>query len=110
MSASRQAATLNTVGVIVLVLGIGSAILLYRHSRPAASNTNGDWQDNSLSLTDSKANTRDIEMYGGKLEVLMVKWMIWFRRPESQAIVIATLSVLLALSCFLGARHLSADT
>ena len=109
MISRRQVTLLNTIGVVVLVLGIGSALLLYRQSRPATSNTNGEWKDTSLSMTESKANTRDIEMYGGKLEVLMVKFQDWFRRPESQAIVIATFSVLLGAGCFLVARHFSTD-
>lgn len=112
MSASRQAATLSTVGVIVLLIGFGSAALVYRlgQSRLATSTTNSDWKDSTLSLTDSKTSTRDIELYGGKLEVLMVRWLEWLRCPESLAIIIATISALIALSCFLVARRLSSDT
>ena len=112
MSAFRHAATLKTVGVIVLLFGMGSAVLVYRlgQDHSATSTTNGEWKDSTLSLTDSKTATRDIELYGGKMEVLMVKWLGWLQRPESMAIIIATISALIALGCFLVARRLSSDT
>jgi len=112
MSAGRHAATLTTIGVIVLLVGIGSAALVYRLGQKSApaSTTAGDWQDSSLSMADSKIATRNIELYGGKLEVLMVQWQAWVCRPEAQAILIVTITVLIALGCFLVARHLSADT
>ena len=103
MSASR----LNTIGVVTLFLGLGSALLLYRQTRPAATIVNTEWKDSTLSLTDSKSNTRNIELYGGKLEVLMVKFLNWLHRPESLAIIIVTISALISLGCFLTAvpRH-----
>jgi len=97
MSPSR----LNLVGVIVLVVGLSSAILLYWRNRPATSAAAGEWKDSTLSLTDSKANTHDIEMYGGKLEVLMVQCLDWLHRPQSQAILIASTATLVGLICFL---------
>ena len=104
----RHAATLNTVGVIVLLVAIGSAVLVYRlgRNRPATSTMNSDWRDSSLSPSDSKVATRDIELYGGKVEVLMVKWLGWLQRPEFPVIIIAALSALIALCCFLAARLL----
>ena len=107
MNASRQAVALNTVGVIMLLLGFSGVILLYRQDRPSTSNPNSDWKDGTLSLTDSKTNTQNIELYGGKLEVLMLICGEWFRHPESQAILIATISVLAALACFLVAGRQS---
>ena len=112
MSAFRHAVAVNTVGVIVLLVGIGSAALVYRlgQNRPTTSSTNSDWKDSSLSLTESKTAARDIELYGGKVQVLMVKWMEWLQRPVSLSIIIATVSVLIALGCFLVTRRLSSDT
>jgi hypothetical protein len=99
MNASR----LNVIGVIVLLVGLSAALLLSQN-RPAPSQTTGDWKDSTLTLTDSKTNTRNIEMYGGQLEVLMVKWQAWIQRSESQALLIAITSALVALGCFLVAR------
>ena len=110
MHTFRHALVFNIVGVIVLLIGIGSASLVYRRAQPApaTATTTGEWKDSSLALTDSKISTRNIELYGGKVEVLMVRWMDRLQRPESLAIIIATISVLIALGCFLVARHLSA--
>ena len=111
MSGFRLAATLNTVGVIVLLVGLGSAGLVcwLGQNRSATSTTNGDWKDSTLSLTDSKTSTRDIELYGGKLEVLMVHFLDWLQRPTSLAIIIAAISVLIAASCFFLARWFPPD-
>ena len=107
MSAFRQGRLLNTIGAIVLLIGLGSAGLVYRLGLPRASTSiiNSDWTDSSLALTDSKNATHDIELYGGKVEVLMVKWLAWVHRPASQAILIATTSVVVALICYLIAHY-----
>ena len=112
MNAFRRIASLNTVGVIVLVIGMSSAVLVYRlgQNRSANSTTNSEWKDGSLALTDSKTSTRDIELYGGKLEVLMVKWLEWLQHPESLAIIIAAVATLIALGCFIAARSSSPDS
>ena len=96
-------------GVIVLLGGMSSAGFVYRLGQaPAtAAAAPGDWQDSSLTLLDSKTSTRTIELYGGKVEVLMVKVLEWFQRPASQALLIATVAVLVALGCFLVAGQLS---
>ena len=110
MSDFRHTATLNTVGVIVLLVGISSAALVYRLGQKSSptSPTNGGWQDSTLSLTDSKTSTRNIELYGGKVEVLMVKLQDWLHHPKSMAILIAIISALIAAGCFLVGRYLSA--
>ena len=107
MSVFRHTATLNIVGVIVLFVGISSAALVYRLGQKSTlpSPTNGGWQDSTLSLTDSKTSTRNIELYGGKVEVLMVKLQDWLQHPESMAILIATISALIAAGCFFAARY-----
>ncbi len=109
MSLFQRAKILNMAGLIVLLVGIGSAGLIYRSGQkpPAFENTTGEWKDGSLSLTESKTATRNIELYGGKLEVLMVQWQERLQRPTSIAIITGAVSVLIALSCFLVARHLS---
>jgi len=109
MSLFQRATILNMVGLIVLFIGIGSAGLFYRSGQkpPALENTTGEWKDDSLALTESKTATRNIELFGGKLEVLMVQWQERLQRPTSIAIITGAVSVLIALSCFLVARHLS---
>jgi hypothetical protein len=103
-SFGRQS-TLNTVGVIVLVLGLTAAsIVLVRglgqSNSQAASNSPDDWQDNTLSIQDSKASSHDVEMYDGKLGLLTLELSHAFHQPESLAMIIATTSTLFALGCF----------
>ncbi len=109
MSQIRRTAILNTVGLIVLLIGIGSAGLIYRSGQkpPALENTTGEWKDGSLSLTESKTATRNIELFGGKLEVLMVQWQERLQRPTAIAIITSAISTLIALGCFLAAHLLT---
>jgi len=105
---------LNTVGMLVLVLGLTAASLvlvrgLGQSNNPAASNSPDDWQDNTLSLQDSKAASHDLEMYDGKLGMLSFKLSDAFHRPESLALIIATASTLVALGCFFVSRRLPPD-
>lgn len=111
---SRHQTMLNTIGMLVLVLGLAAASLvllrgLRQSNNPAASNSPDDWQDDSLSLQDSKASSHDLEMYNGKLGMLTVKLSDAFHRPESLAMIIATASTLVALGCFFVSRHLPLD-
>ncbi len=113
-SSSRRGVILNRLGLIVLLAGLAGAGIVYwtgtaRPARaPAASAAPGEWSDSSLTPEDSKAATRDIELYGGKAEVLMVHLTDAVHRPGPQAILIATASALIALALFLYARHFSA--
>jgi len=117
-SSVKQQATLNALGLIVLLVGIGSACIVYwigqnrhagRSNRTGTSTAGGDWKDGTLSLEDSKIASRDIEMYYGKAGVLTVRALNWLRRPKTQAILLATVSTLIAFGCFFVARRLFSD-
>jgi hypothetical protein len=106
--------TLRTIGAIVFVLGISSAgALLWigkersadSSGSQAISTTEGDWKDGSLSLEDSKRASRDLEMYNGKVGMLTVKFYQVLQRPETPAIIIATISALIASGCFFFAQQ-----
>lgn len=101
--------TLKVVGVLVLLVGItGAGLMIRRPSLPGATTPSpGEWQDTSLALTDSKTATRNIELYGGKVEVLMVRGLEWFQRPEVSALGIVCVAVGIALGLFGIARYLS---
>lgn len=113
-SSSRRCAALKTLGLVVLLLGLGSASLVYwsgqaRSARllndQAARNAESGWQDGSLSPVDSKKSSRDLELYYGKIGVPIVRLRDWCQKPESRAIMIATISILAALACFLAAHR-----
>jgi hypothetical protein len=106
--------TLNTVGVIVLVLGLAAAsIVLVRglgqSKDQAAASSPGGWQDNTLSIQDSKASSHEVEMYNGKLGLLTLKLSNAFHQPESLALIIAAGSTLVALGCFFVSHRLPPD-
>ena len=111
-SSSKRRATLNAVGVIVLVLGMVGACVVYAigQNRPAGqgANADGSWQDGSLAPADSKSFSRDVQMYNGTAGVLVMKW--WelcdvLKRPGSVAVMIAAGSVVAACGCFAAARR-----
>jgi hypothetical protein len=108
-SSAKRQSTLNRVGVIVLLLGIGVAGIVYwiqqNRSAQTASSEAGDWRDSTLSLEDSKISSRDVELYNGKIGMLMVRLTDDLKRPEALPILIATISTLTALGCFLVARR-----
>jgi hypothetical protein len=113
-SACRRQSTLDIVGVTVLALGLSIASIVLvmgagRSKAPGATGASGDWQDDSLSIEDSKASSRDLEMYNGKLGMLALKLSDAFHQPESLAMIIATGSTLLALGCFYVSRRLPPD-
>ncbi|MGD1018559.1 MAG: hypothetical protein ABSA12_04495 [Verrucomicrobiia bacterium] len=111
-SSPKRQSTLNIVGVIVLVVGLSTASIVLvmgagRSTGPGVSGAPGDWQDQSLSIEDSKASSHDVEMYNGKLGLLALRVSNAFRQPESLAMIIATTSSLFALGCFFVSRRLS---
>ena len=109
---SRRQTMFDTLGVIVLIAGISTAGIVYwkgyaagRVNNQAASAADGEWKDGTIPPEDSKIISRDIELYNGKVGVLMWKWTEALKRPETLAILMAAGSALVALGCFLAARR-----
>ena len=109
---SKRSATLNAVGIVVLILGLVGACVVYAigqdHSAGQSGNGDGTWQDGSLAPADSKSFSRDVQMYNGTAGVLVMKW--WelcdvLKRPGSVAIIIGGCSVIAATACFVAARR-----
>jgi len=109
-SRTRRRTAFNTLGILVFLLGTGSAGLIYwsAHHRSAQSSkvqgtsaVDGSWQDGTLALQDSKKSSRDLEMYYGKAGMLAVRLRDWSEQPESRAVILAIISTLAALACFL---------
>ena len=107
---------LHVLGGLVLLLGLGSATLVYRSGEdpskpsrnPGASSMEYENQDFTLSLEDSKKASRDMEIYYGKLGLVVAKWssrLEELKRPGPLAITIAILSMLVASGCFVAANR-----
>lgn len=109
-TSGRRRTAFKALGVLVFILGLGSAGLIYgnaQHRSATASNgqgtsaVDGGWQDGTLSAQDSKKSSRDLELYYGKLGMLVVRLRDWVEQPVNLAIIIATVSTLAAVGCFL---------
>ncbi len=89
---------------LILLVGLGSAILIYL----TADNTS----DSDFRLEDSKMYMHDLELYGGKANVMANEMRNWFDglwHGKSLAFTVAFIAVSLSLGFFFAARHLPHD-
>jgi len=101
---SRQA-LLNLLGAAILLLGLGAAAFIDLNAKPPSQD---DAEDTALSPEDSRRNSHDMEMMGGKLVMLTDKGsQMWesLKSPEHVALTIAILSILIATGCFVVAAR-----
>ena len=99
---------LNWLGVAVLVVGLGSAVLIWRaQDRIDRENAAAEYADPAapLSPLDSRRQVRDVEMYYGKLGVLVEEAKELFH-GKPLAKTIGVVSVLAAAGLFLVAARL----
>jgi len=84
---------------VILVIGLGTAAFLYPRGSASAGDASTDG-DAPLSLQDSRRDSRELEIYNGKLGVLVDKWVgighAWMQ-PKPLAITIALASGIAAL-------------
>lgn len=91
MSAEARA---RIISYAILLVGFASGILIY-FANAAPVNTSGYEPENS------KQYLRNMELYGGKANVLAAEFRIWFNglwHGRSLAFTVAVLAVLLALA------------
>jgi hypothetical protein len=77
----------------LLGVGLGAAILVYLTASPPAANPLG------YEPLDTKKYLRDLELYGGKANVVATEFLRWFKRlwqGRSLAFTLAWLTVILA--------------
>ena len=108
ISFAQLRSRLNWLGVVVLVAGLGSAVLIWRAQdrieREAEAAQSAD-PAAPLSPLDSRKQVRDVEMYYGKLGVLMEEAEeLLHGKPLAKTI--AVVSVLTATGLFLFAARL----
>ncbi len=106
---------LNLIGVIILLGGLGSALLIYRTAEnnltSILSYEEGEGSVYPVRPEDSKKYLRDLELYGGKANVLATEFRLWFVglwQGKSLAITIACLTLLISFGFFYVASHLPA--
>jgi hypothetical protein len=111
-SSWKRRTMFNSLGIIVLILGLVGACFVYvvGQNRAATQGTNADgtWQDGSLAPADSKSFSHDVQMYNGTAGVLVVKWWEFcdaLKQPGSVAIMIAAGSTVAACGFFMAAKR-----
>jgi len=107
-------ACLKLISVIILLVGLVSAILIYRSAGNYTSNVIGYEPGNGtvypMEPEDYKAYSRDMELYGGTANVLLDELRRWFDglwHGESLAYIVAGATILLSSGLFYAADHLA---
>ena len=101
---SRRRARLRIIGILVLVLGLGSAGLVYW-----LETRSPDVMDDLSMVGYNKAQTRQMGMLYGKMGPVIEEWFDDLKQPGTQAEIIAAVSTLIAAGCFYFARLLGHD-
>ncbi len=104
---------LSLISAIILVVGLGSAILIYR---TAANNSSGvlGYEEEGGSVypimpKDSKKYLRDLELYGGKANVLMDelrRGFVGLWHGELLAFTVGCITIFVSFGVFYAANHL----
>ena len=104
---------LNLIGAIILLVGIGSAILIYQSvdddSISVLGYVVGGGSVYSIKPENSKIYLHDLELYGGKAGVLadeFRRWFIGLWQGKTLAFTIAFITVFISFGIFFVARHL----
>ena len=103
-SSSRHRARLRMIGIIVLVLGFGSAGLVYW-----LGTRSPDVSEDLSMVGYNKAQTRQMGMLYGKMGPVIEEWFDDLKQPGTQAEIIVAISIFIAAGCFYFARLLGHD-
>lgn len=103
---------LNLIGTIILLVGLGSALLIYRTAKNDSNNVvayeQGDGSVYPVTPEDSKKYLRDLELYGGKANVLADEFRRWFVglwHGESLAFTVACITIFISFGFFYAAHR-----
>jgi len=109
--------SLRLISGIVLVVGLGGAILIYWTSNNTPNGVLG-YEEGGGSVypirpEDSRRYLRDMELYGGKANVLMDEFRRWFTglwRGQSLAFTVGFITVSISLGILYVASHLPSNS
>ena len=103
---------LNLIGSVILLVGLGSAILIHRTAENDSKNILGYVGGNGsvypVTPEDSKKYLRDMELYGGKANVLaddFRRWFVGLWHGKSLAFTVASITILISVGFFYAAHH-----
>jgi hypothetical protein len=103
---------LNLMGAVILLVGLGSAGLVYQRAGNAPNGASGyeaaDGTIYPIMPGDSKLYRHNLEVYGGKFSVIMDdfrRWFIGLWQGKSLAVIIAGTAILISLALFSAAQR-----
>jgi hypothetical protein len=104
---------LNLISVMILLVGLGSAVLIYRTAENDSNSVLGyeiiGGQAYPIMPEDSKMYLRDLQLYSGKAGVLADEFRRWFVGlwyGKSLAFTVAYITLFISFVVFYAANHL----
>jgi hypothetical protein len=104
---------LNLISVMILLVGLGSAVLIYRIAENDSNSVFGyeiiGGQAYPIMPEDSKMYLRDLQLYSGKAGVLADEFRRWFVGlwyGKSLAFTVAYITLFVSFVVFYAANHL----
>ncbi len=116
MKTVKHRSPLYLASVIVLLLGLGSALVIYMRAGNDPNSVLGYYSEGGYVYTvapeDSKMYRHDLELYGGKANVLADDFRRWFEglwQGKSLAFMVGGCSIIISLIFLTAARRLPSD-
>jgi hypothetical protein len=110
----HQRTWLNLISAIILLVGLGSAALIYQRAGNHPYGALG-YEDSAGTIYpsmpgDSKLYRHNLEVYGGRFSVIMDdfrRWFIGLWQGKSLAVIIAGAAIMISSALFSAAHHLT---
>jgi hypothetical protein len=100
------------ISLVILLVGLGSAAYIYRTAEKRANDVLGYEVGGegaySVDPGDSKKYQRDLELYGGRANVLLDelrRWLVSLWQGKTLAVTVALISLLIAFLVFRSGRQ-----
>jgi hypothetical protein len=110
----EQRARLNLISASILLVGLCSAVLIYQNAGNIPYGALGYETVNGIIYPimpeDSRMYRHNLELYGGKLNVIIDDFNRWFLglwHGKSLAVIIACTTIIISFGFFYAANHLS---
>src|SRR5450759_1307030 len=105
--------SLILIGTIIMLVGLGSAILIYQSAGDNSDRVLGyeiiDGSAYPIRPEDSRMYRRDLELYGGKAAVIVddfSRWFVGLWHGKSLAFTVAGISIFISFVVFFAANRL----
>ncbi len=98
---------LYLIAAIILVVGLGSSILIYLTAADVSDTVLG------YEVVESKKYMHELELYGGKANVLAAEFMQWFDglwHGKTLAYTVGFITVFITVGLFFVAYHMTTDS